>query len=147
MIDHTVFSIMAATSDEASTHRETYHLDTLQDVQAEYYTKGTGPYTAPTGITNGYQQLPTEKLKALGADAIVEAGHVNQAHMEFLYESVFFPNGPTPSYIPSDTASYITITASNMVPLSRGSVGLRSNSMSDAPAIDPNVSLDTALLI
>lgn len=140
MIDHCTFSIMATTADKASTHRQTYHLDTLQQVQAEYYSKGSGPYTAPTGITNAYQQIPAEKLEKLGAGDVLAAGYKDQSHMEFLYESVFYPNGPTPTYTPADDKSYITVTASNMVPLSRGTVSLKSNSMYDAPVIDPNVS-------
>ncbi|KAJ2996152.1 hypothetical protein NUW58_g1066 [Xylaria curta] len=138
MVDHSVFSIMVQCDPEASTHRETYDLDTIKATQSEYFTRGTGPYTAPTGITNAYQQLSIEKLEALGASAVIEAGHVNQSHMEFLYESIFYPNGPTPTYIPSSSSSYFSLTASNMVPLSRGSVSIRSNSMSDSPIIDPN---------
>ncbi|PHH89614.1 hypothetical protein CDD83_5656 [Cordyceps sp. RAO-2017] len=138
MIDHNVFSIMARSSPEASTHRQTYDLPALQAVQAEYYANASGPYTAPTGITNAYQQLSVEQLEAMGAGGVVAAGHGNQSHMEFLYESVFYPNNPTPMYTPSANESYITVTASNVVPLSRGNVTIKSNSMSDAPVIDPN---------
>jgi hypothetical protein len=62
----------------------------------EFYTNGSGPYTAPSGITNGFQQLTAARLNEIGAEAVVQAGVVNQSHIEYLFKPLFYPSAPTP---------------------------------------------------
>ncbi|PSN75402.1 glucose-methanol-choline oxidoreductase-like protein [Corynespora cassiicola Philippines] len=136
--DHSVFSIMARANPEASTTEMSSTPDNLQAAQADFYNNLTGPYTAPSGVTNGFQELSNEELERIGAQAVIEAGLVNQAHVEYLFESVWYPWIPTPYYAPLPNESYISVTASSMVQLSRGNITLRTSSMSDAPLINPN---------
>lgn len=140
MNDHNVFSIMARVQDALSTTSVSSSTESLQEAQALFYNNLTGPYTAPSGITNGFQELPNEELESIGAQEIISRGLVNQSHIEYLYESVWYPWIPTPFYAPKEEESYISLTASSMIALSRGNVTLRSSSMSDQPVINPNVS-------
>ncbi|KAM0270233.1 hypothetical protein ACHAQH_009515 [Verticillium albo-atrum] len=135
--DHSVFSIMATVADEFSTSQYA-DFDLLQEIQEEFYTNGTGVYTAPSGITNGFQRLSEEELREIGAGAVVDAGLGDQSHIEYLFESIFYPGGPTPYYTPLANESYISLTVSSMVALSRGNITLRGTSMSAAPNINPN---------
>ncbi|RBQ78452.1 hypothetical protein VDGD_05979 [Verticillium dahliae] len=128
---------MATVADEFSTSQYA-DFDLLQAIQEEFYTNGTGVYTAPSGITNGFQRLPEEELRDIGAGAVVDAGLSDQSHIEYLFESIFYPGGPTPFYTPLANESYISLTASSMVALSRGNITLRGTSMSAAPNINPN---------
>ncbi|KIW72478.1 hypothetical protein, variant [Phialophora macrospora] len=163
MNDHCVFSIMALVQQSASTSSMAINDSTLAAAEQQFLTDGTGPYSAPSGITNAFQQLSNATLQAIGAHAVLDAGLVNQSHVEFLYESVFYPSGvaalPPGSdsgssistspgsanayYIPQSNLSYISLTASPLVALSRGSVTLKSSSMFDAPNIDPNYYANT----
>ncbi|EXJ75969.1 uncharacterized protein A1O5_00477 [Cladophialophora psammophila CBS 110553] len=153
--DHCVFSIMALVEQTASTSSMSVSASTLEAAQQQFLDSLTGPYTAPSGITNGFQQLSNATLRAIGAQAVLNAGLVNQSHVEFLYESLFYPSGLAflPSsggtsstggtsssayYVPQSNLSYISLTASPLVALSRGSVTLKSASIFDAPNIDPN---------
>lgn len=147
--DHSVFSIMALSQQSASTSSMAANSSSLEAAQQEFFDSLTGPYTAPSGITNGFQQLSNSTLQSIGAQDIIDAGLVNQSHVEFLYESVYYPSSLTflPStggqgsqayYVPQANLSYISLTASSLVALSRGNVTLKSSSMSDAPNINPN---------
>lgn len=71
---------------------------------------------------------------------MVEAGLGDQSHIEYLFESTWYPSGPTPYYKPLSNESYISLTASSMVALSRGNISLKGTSMMMAPEINPNVS-------
>ncbi|KEY73880.1 hypothetical protein S7711_06090 [Stachybotrys chartarum IBT 7711] len=135
--DHSVFSIMARVEDEFSTSQYGVEFDLLAEAQEEFYSNGTGVYTAPSGITNGFQRLFEQELIDIGAEAVVEAGLVDQSHIEYLFESIWYPGGPTPYYTPLTNESYISLTASSMVAMSRGNVTLRGNSMYQAPLINP----------
>ncbi|OLN86760.1 Pyranose dehydrogenase 1-like protein 2 [Colletotrichum chlorophyti] len=136
--DHSVFSIMATSTPEFSTSDMAATYTALREAQNEFYTNLTGQYTAPSGITNAFQKLSEEELNAIGAGDIITAGLANQSHIEYLFESVFYPSGPTPFYTPRANETYISLTASSMVALSRGNVTLRSNSMAEFPNINPN---------
>lgn len=137
--DHSVFSIMATVRRNASTSQMFASAGSTQAAQAEFYNNLTGPYTAPSGITNGFQMLLDDELESIGAHEIIAQGLTNRSHIEYLYESMWYPGGPTPYYIPDEDISYISLTASNLVAASRGNITLRSNSMSDAPRVNPNV--------
>lgn len=136
--DHNVFSIMARVDHEYSTSQYANQFPLFQDIQEEFFTNGTGPYTAPSGITNGFQRLSEQELNEIGAGAVVDAGLSDQSHIEYLFESVWYPGGPTPYYTPLTNESYISLTASSMVAMSRGNVTLQGDSMSAAPLINPN---------
>ncbi|PVH99999.1 GMC oxidoreductase [Periconia macrospinosa] len=140
--DHSVFSIMATVSPDVSTTQMSASVINLQAAQAEFYDNLTGPYTAPSGITNGFQMLPSAELESIGAHEIIAQGLTNQSHIEYLYESIWYPGGPTPYYIPKDNESYVSLTASSLVALSRGNITLKSGSMSDTPNINPNYYAD-----
>ncbi|KIX06072.1 uncharacterized protein Z518_04046 [Rhinocladiella mackenziei CBS 650.93] len=141
--------IMALADPGASTSSMGATESSLAAAQEQYFDHLTGPYTEPSGITNAFQQLSNATLDSIGARAIIEAGLVNQSHVEFLYESQYYPGGLTFSggvgssseqayYVPQSNLSYISLTASSLVALSRGNVTLKSKSMSDAPNINPN---------
>ncbi|KAH8892594.1 glucose-methanol-choline oxidoreductase [Thozetella sp. PMI_491] len=138
MNDHNVFSIMATSTPEASTNQWIFDLPLLQASQAEYYANGSGHYTAPSGITNAFQSLSDAHLRAIGGGAVVDEGLTNRSTVEFLFESIFYPEGPTPNYMWSLNQSYISLTASSLVALSKGNVTIQSNVMGDAPIINPN---------
>ena len=134
---------MARVYPNASTTSMSSTPDNLQVAQADFYNNLTGPYTAPSGVTNGFQELSNEELQLIGAQAVIDAGYVgNRSHIEYLFETVWYPWLPTPYYAARPNESYISITASSMVQLSRGNITLRSSSMSDAPLINPNYYAD-----
>ncbi|KAF7591431.1 hypothetical protein BBP40_001592 [Aspergillus hancockii] len=136
--DHSVFSIMATVQPQDSTSQMTSEAATLSEAQTQFYSNLSGQYTAPSGITNGFQKLSEDQLRSIGADEIIKEGLQNQSHIEYLYESIFYPGSPTPFYTPKSNESYISLTASSLVALSRGNITLKSNSMSDPPNINPN---------
>ncbi|KAK1961261.1 GMC oxidoreductase [Colletotrichum sublineola] len=136
--DHSVFSIMATSTPEFSTSDMVATYSALREAQNEFYNNATGQYTAPSGITNAFQKLSEDELKKIGAADVVNAGLGNQSHIEYLFESIFYPGGPTPYYTPRSNETYISLTASSMVALSRGNVTLRSSSMAEFPKINPN---------
>ncbi|KNG50334.1 gmc oxidoreductase [Stemphylium lycopersici] len=140
--DHSVFSIMARAIDNASTTDMSRSPASLREAQLEYYQNLTGPYTAPSGVTNGFQKLTEQELRDIGAEAVITAGLANQSHIEYLFESVWYPWIPTPYWAPLPNDSYISVTASSMVQLSRGTVTLRTGSMSDEPLINSNYYAD-----
>ncbi|KAK6723231.1 hypothetical protein SNK04_002082 [Fusarium graminearum] len=138
--DHSVFSIMARVEDDLqfSSSQLSSDFTLLEAAQEEFYSNGTGPYTAPSGITNGFQRLSEQELFEIGAGSVVEAGLGDQSHIEYLFESTWYPSGPTPYYKPLSNESYISLTASSMVALSRGNISLKGTSMMMAPEINPN---------
>lgn len=136
--DHSVFSIMAKVKPEYSTSSMSASFPSIRQAQDEFYANLSGPYTAPSGITNAFQKLSAAELADIGAEAVVSAGLVNQSHIEYLFESIWYPGGPTPYYTPKSDESYISLTASSMVAMSRGNVTLRSGSMGELPRVNPN---------
>ncbi|KAF3000872.1 hypothetical protein E8E13_007634 [Curvularia kusanoi] len=140
--DHSVFSIMARADPSASTTEMSSSPKNLREAQTLFYTNLTGPYTAPSGITNGFQKLTEQQLRDINASAVIDAGLANQAHIEYLFETVWYPWIPTPFWAPLPNESYISVTASSMVQLSRGTVTLRTASMSDKPLVDSNYYAD-----
>ncbi|KAH7253717.1 choline dehydrogenase [Fusarium redolens] len=138
MMDHNLYSISATVVPEASTHQLMFNSTSVEASQEEYYTTGKGVYTAPGGITNGFQKLSNEQLQKIGAEAVIDAGLTNRSTVEFLFESFFYPNLPGPTYELSSDQSYISISVSSMVALSKGNITLQSSGMSDAPIINPS---------
>lgn len=133
---------MARAQDNASTTDMSRSPEDLREAQTLFYTNLTGPYTAPSGVTNGFQKLTEAQLREIGAQAVIDAGLANQAHIEYLFESVWYPWIPTPFWAPLPNESYVSVTASSMVQLSRGTITLRTASMSDSPLINSNYYAD-----
>ncbi|CAN9295622.1 unnamed protein product [Alternaria alternata] len=98
--DHSVFSIMARAQDNASTTDMSRTPQNLRAAQEAYYQNLTGQYTAPSGVTNGFQKLTEQQLRDIGAQAVIDAGLANQTHIEYLFESVWYPWIPTPYWAP-----------------------------------------------
>ena len=141
--DHSVFSIMAkASPDAGSASTRDNNVTNLIAAQELFYSQNTGTYTPPVGITNGFQQLSNQTLTEIGAQAVIDLGYTNRSHVEFLFENIFCPGGPTPYYIPKFNESYIAVTTSSLVALSRGNVTLRGAGMADLPVINPNYYAD-----
>ena len=141
--DHSVFSIMAhASPDAGSASTRDNNITNLIAAQELFYTQDKGTYTAPSGITNGFQQLSNQTLTEIGASAVIDLGYLNRSHVEFLFENIFYPGGPTPYYIPKANESFISVAASSLVALSRGNITLRGDSMTDIPVINPNYYAD-----
>lgn len=154
--DHHVFSVVAR-AQESSTSSVLYaNSSTLQAAREEFYSSLSGRWTAPSGITNGFQRLTETQLRDIGAGAVVDAGLLDQSHMEFLYENAYYPGGPSffsnaastsPTdsqafYYPQANESYFSLTAQTLVALSRGNVTLKSPSAYDDPNINPNYYAD-----
>nr|RBQ98320.1 hypothetical protein FVER53263_11901 [Fusarium verticillioides] len=116
MMDHNLYSISATVIPKASTHQLMFNSTAVEASQQEYYTTGKG----------------------IGAEAVVDAGLTNRSTVEFLFESFFYPNSPGSTYEPSSEESYISISVSSMVALSKGNITIQSSGMSDAPVINPN---------
>ncbi|SCO81488.1 related to Versicolorin B synthase [Fusarium oxysporum] len=139
MMDHNLYSISATVVPEASAHQLMFNSTAVEASQEEYYTTGKGVYTAPGGITNGFQELSGKKLQKIGAEAVIDAGLTNRSTVELFFESFFYPNSPGPTYEPSSDQSYISISVSSMATLSKGNITIQSSGMSDTPIINPNI--------
>lgn len=87
--DHSVFSIMAWAEPNSSTTEMSSSPQNLRAAQELFYQNLTGPYTAPSGITNGFQRLNEQQLRVIGAQAVIDAGLANQNHIEYLFETVW----------------------------------------------------------
>lgn len=151
--DHSLFSVYALSQASASRSNFAESDETLTAAQQQYNDSLTGPWTAPSGITNGFQQLSNDTLRSIGAQGVLDAGLVNQSHVEFLYESIYYPAGPSilqsdnPNstqvyYQPQANLSYFSVTAQSLVALSRGNVTLRGADMFAQPVINPNYYAD-----
>jgi choline dehydrogenase len=133
--DHIYFSVIAK-ADPSISYSSLYHdYSKLQQASKEYE-EATGPLTAPVGLAFGFEKLSSETLASIGA--IKNQGRTEQAHIEYLYETIYYPNLPTPNYSSKEyNTSYVSFTAAILAPTSRGSVTVLSNSISDPPQIDP----------
>ena len=137
MQDHIYFSVIAE-ADASVSYSSLYHdYSKLQQASAEYQ-EVTGPLTAPVGLAFGFEKLSSETLASIGASAIITQGRADQAHIEYLYETIYYPNLPTPYYSSKEyNTSYVSFTAAILASTSRGTVSVLSNSLSDPPQIDP----------
>ena len=133
--DHTYFSVYAEADDSISYDPLYSDYSKTQAATAQFQ-QSEGPFIAPIGLSYGFEQIPPETLTAIGADALL-ADRSKQAHVEYYYETEFYPNYPTPQYSPMQyNTTYISITGGLTAPLSKGSVSIKSNSISDPPQID-----------
>lgn len=85
----------------------------------------------------------------MGAGAVIEAGLVNQSHIELLFETVWYTWIPTLWYTKLPSESYIGITARWMIQLttSCGNISLHTNSMSGTPLINHDEKTDDMKVI
>ena len=135
--DHIYFSVIAEADASISYSSLYYDYSKLQQASKEYE-QATGPLTAPVGLAFGFDKLSSETLASIDASNITTQGRSDQAHIEYLYETTYFPNLPTPHYSSKEyNTSYVSFTAAILAPSSRGTVSVLSNSLSDPPRIDP----------
>jgi choline dehydrogenase-like flavoprotein len=133
--DHTYFSINVEVNPSISASSLYHDLSKLQKAEQEFQ-ESKGPLTAPVGLSYGFEKIPTDVLTAINATTLASE-RPNQAHIEYYYETIYYPNVPSPYYRHHEhNTSYISLTAGLVAPLSKGSVSVRSNSLSDAPEID-----------
>lgn len=148
--DHIYFSVIAEADASISSSSLYHDYSKIQQASKEYE-EATGPLTAPVGLAFGFEKVPPETLASIGASAIVTQGRSDQAHIEYLYETNYYPNLPTPYYSSKEyNTSYVSFTAAILAPTSRGTVSVLSNSLSDPPQIDPQYYTtpeDTALAL
>jgi choline dehydrogenase len=141
MQDHTYFSIIARSKESSSLQSVYNDISKLQAAQMEFSSNGGGPLNTPVGPSFAFESINATELASLGATSLLSDNRTNQAHVEYLIESIFFPNLPTPQGVSSmKNESYISLTAAVIAPVSRGNVTLRSNQIADAPVINPGVS-------
>jgi choline dehydrogenase len=146
MQDHTYFSVIVRSQPSTSLDSLLTDFSAYQTAVAEYAQNQTGPFTSPGGATFGFQKLSEDELKDLGATELLN-NRTDQAHIEYYYEAAYYPSFPVPQYPPNASESYISITAGLLAPVSRGSITLQSNSISDAPVINLNVSETPQIMI
>lgn len=140
MQDNPLYSIMTRVQANASTTDLYADIGNLQAALQEYHQYGSGRLTAPTGVTNSWQQLSVAQLESFNASELIQQNRTNQSHIEYTFTTLFYPGSPTPQYTQQmSNESYISIGASVMAPTSRGKVTLLSSSPEDPPGIDPNV--------
>jgi choline dehydrogenase-like flavoprotein len=113
-----------------------YHdLSKLQKAEQEFQ-DSKGPLTTPVGLCYGFERIPGDVLTSINATTLASE-RPNQAHIEYYDETIYYPNIPSPYYHSQEyNTPYISLTAGLVAPLSKGSVSVRSNSLSDAPEID-----------
>ena len=138
MQDHTYFSVIVRSQPSTSLESLSGNYAEYLAAAAEYKANQTGPFTSPGGPTFGFQKLSQKQLKDLGARELL-SNRTDQAHIEYYYEAAYYPSFPAAQYPPNASETYISITAGLLAPVSRGSITLQSNSISDAPVINLNV--------
>ncbi|KAF2773785.1 glucose-methanol-choline oxidoreductase [Teratosphaeria nubilosa] len=162
MQDHTAFSVVHAVKPEFAREASTTDMENdvhvLNTEQRNFFlgdsslTTNTSlrwksKWSAPSGCTNGFQEIPDAELDDIGAGDIITAGLTHQAHNEILYESIWYPKFYSDKYGaggPKKNTSYISVTVSNLAALSRGCVKIGSNNPTSDPIIDPNYLAEAA---
>ena len=134
--DHTYFSVNVRTQANISYSSLYNDVALLQTAEAEYQ-NSRGPLTAPAGPSFGFEKLNASVLAQLDKAGAL-SNRQNQSHIEYYYEDIFYPNYLTPGYTPLPNESYISLTAGLIAPVSRGSVSIKSSSISDSPQINLN---------
>lgn len=141
--DHTYFSVNVQ-ADSSISYDPLYSDYSKLQAAASEFEESEGPLVAPIGPSFAFEKIPVETLNQIGAAALA-ANRSDQAHIEYLYESNFYPNYPTPQYTPQQyNTTYISLTAALVAPQSRGSVSVKSNSNTDPPQIDLQYYTDPA---
>jgi choline dehydrogenase len=135
--DHIYFSVIAEVNASTS-YSSLYHDYSKLQQATQEYEESKGPLTAPVGLSFGFEEIALDRLASLGASALSAQNRSNQAHIEYLYETIYYPNIPSTYYSPKEyNTSYVSFTAAILAPTSRGTVSIISNSISDPPEINP----------
>jgi choline dehydrogenase-like flavoprotein len=135
--DHIYFSVIAE-ADPSISYSSLYHDYSKLQQATQEYKEAKGPLTAPVGLAFGFEKVSSDTLASIGASELIARGRSDQAHIEYLYETIYYPNLPTPYYSSKEyNTSYVSFTAAILAPTSRGTVSVLSNSLSDPPQIDP----------
>ncbi len=144
--DHVQFSIIARSQASASAEAVFSNYANLQAAQSLYSRTGGGPLSAPLSPAFAFESINVTELQSLGLNNLIAQGRINQSHVEYLIEPIFYPQMPTPQGVSSlRNESYISLTAVVIAPVSRGNVTLHSNQVTDAPVINPGVSMHANL--
>lgn len=141
MQDHYYFSLIMKVQPTLNASSSTTYGEVPSLVQAgeEYKGNRTGVFTAAPGFTHGFQQLSADQLNNFEAGDLIST-RLNQSHIEYYFEPIYFPTNPTSYYPPWVNETFISLTAGVIAPTSRGNVTLQSNSPGDGPAINLGVS-------
>ncbi|CAG5179622.1 uncharacterized protein ALTATR162_LOCUS9378 [Alternaria atra] len=134
--DHIYFSVIAE-ADPSISYSPLYHDYSKLQQATQEYKEAEGPLTAPVGLAFGFEKISSDTLASIGASALAAQNRSDQAHIEYLYETIYYPNLPSPYYSSKEyNTSYVSFTAAILAPTSRGTVSVLSNSLSDPPQID-----------
>jgi choline dehydrogenase len=134
--DHIYFSVIAE-ADPSISYSSLYHDYSKLQQATQEYKEVKGPLTAPIGLAFGFEKISSDILASIGASALTAQNRSDQAHIEYLYETIYYPNLPSPYYSSMEyNTSYVSFTAAILAPTSRGAVSILSNSLSDPPQID-----------
>jgi choline dehydrogenase-like flavoprotein len=135
--DHVYFSVYVHADEEAS-YSSLYHNVAKEQQASQEFQSAEGPFTAPIGLSFGFEQINASTLSGIGASSLAQE-KPNQAHIEYFYETIYYPNLPNPKYFPTEyNTSYVSMTAGLVSPKSRGSVSVQTNSITNGPQIDLN---------
>lgn len=150
MQDHTAVSIVHEIKPEfahiASTNDMTYDFNIINKEQRDFWAGGSKRWnskiSATGGDTNAFKQMTNAELESIGAGELVKLDLTGQAHNEFSYNSLWYPQVFSKYGKAEPGKAYISIFVSNLVAQSKGTVKLGSNvPFSSAPVLDNNVSL------
>jgi choline dehydrogenase len=146
--DHDSLSVVYRLKDEFGTggsSQDLFHTESMQREQQLYFGSDK-PYlskmTATSGCTNGFGTYSDAKLREIGAGEVLDIYSPGPAHVEHLYESQAYPGACAGYFAAEPNKSYISLTISNLVPTSKGTIRLGSNQMQSSPTINPHVSPD-----
>jgi choline dehydrogenase len=107
---------------------------------AEDYANQTGILTNTGGDLFAWEKLPNATRASMPRKVLSDLNQFPPDWPEIEYLSVGGFLGDNSDYAaitPKDSYNYISVVAALVAPLSRGSVSISSNSMSDPPVIDP----------
>lgn len=137
MQDNPLFGITYAVNIETGS---TYMNDPSRLAQAveQYNANRTGYLTTAGAEVLSFQKLATDPTTNISAQARRALDWVPDDWPDMQYWSFTQWIGPQLGSLPPDARNYASMSASNVAPLSRGSLTIQSPDMADAPVIDPN---------
>ncbi|KAK3312736.1 hypothetical protein B0H66DRAFT_595261 [Apodospora peruviana] len=94
--DHTYFSLYVQVDPSIFASSLYHDISKLQQAEQEYSQQREGPLTAPVGLAYGFERIPTDTLRAIGAPTLASE-RLDQAHIEYYYETIYYPNIPDPA--------------------------------------------------
>lgn len=142
MTDHVLFGPAYRVRVETWTKWANNILSTVWEFITEYLIFKRGPFTNPSVDMIAFEKIPRNMVSP-GAAAVLDAAHpASWPEVEyFVTGAVILDASRTQGSItgqPTDGYNYASVIAGLQAPLSRGSVTLKSGSVEDLPAIDPN---------